>query len=107
MPFAFCLWPSPSRPFPGLHQFPDFTFYKIALQGADVLDVELAGEMIDFVLERARQQVLAGPFIPLAFDVLGPDSGAFGAGNLLAKARNAQATLFAGLLALQFQNFRE
>src|ERR1035437_7319861 len=42
-------------PFALLHQFADLALHHVALQGADVTDIELTVEMVGFVHQRARQ----------------------------------------------------
>ena len=69
--------PNPSisqfLPFSGFHHLADFALHQVALQGADVADVELAVQVIGLVQEGAGQQLFAGFFVDLAVDVLGAD----------------------------------
>ena len=46
-------------PFALLHQLADLALHQVALQRADVADVELAVEVVGFVQQRARQQFFA------------------------------------------------
>ena len=82
----------------------DLALQKIALERADVGDVEPAVQVIGLVLEGARQQILAGLFKRLALGILRADGDAFGAPHLLAETGNAQAALFAHLLAFDLDD---
>src|SRR5664280_922913 len=42
-------------PFALLHQFADLALHHVALQGADIANIELTVEMVGFVHQRARQ----------------------------------------------------
>src|SRR5664279_1479877 len=46
-------------PFALLHQFADLALHHVTLQGADVTDIELTVEMVGFVHQRARQQIVS------------------------------------------------
>src|SRR5208283_2133577 len=78
-------------PFALLHQLADFAFEHVAFQRADVVDVELAIEMIGFMQQRACQQFLSAHFNGLAFEVLRAHGDVTGARYFLAKFRQAEA----------------
>ena len=60
-------------PVPGALQLLDLALHQVALQRADVGDVEPAVEVIGLVQERARQQIFAGLLELLALRVLRAD----------------------------------
>src|SRR5215472_11631136 len=91
-------------PLAGALHFFDFALHQITLQGADVRVVELAVEMIGLVEERARQQIFASHFELFTLHVLRADSDALAAAHLFAEARDAQASLFAGLTAFRLED---
>src|ERR1022692_1472971 len=93
-------------PFSGFCQLADFATDQVALQGADVADVQLAVQVVGFVQKGARQQVFAGLFEELTLGVLRAHRYALGTLDLLAERGNAQATFFAFLLAFHAHNFR-
>ena len=74
-----------------LHQLADLAFHQVALQCADVANVEFAVEVIGFVQQGTTQQVISGDFEDLAFQVLGSRRHLARPRNLLAKLRQAQA----------------
>jgi len=53
-------------PFSRLHQFLDLAFDQVALQGADVRNVELAVQVIGLMEEGSRQQVFSSVLKKLA-----------------------------------------
>ena len=69
-------------------------------------DVEPAVEVIGLVQEGARQQIFAGLLEHLALGVLRADGHRAPAPHLLAEARNAEAALFAFLLAFDLDDGR-
>ena len=83
-----------------------FAADQVALERADVGDVEPAVEVIGLVQEGARQQVLAGHLEELALDVLRAHGDALGAPHLLAEAGNAEAAFLALLLAFHLDDLR-
>src|SRR5690349_13311665 len=92
-------------PFAGLSQFPHLAADQVALQRADVRDVEAAVQMIDLVMKGARQQILAGHLERFAFDILGPYRDFFRTGDLFSKARKTEAAFFADLRSLFMDDF--
>src|SRR6516164_11313683 len=62
---------SAALPFAGLHHLADLALEHVALQRTDVADVELSVEVIGFVKQGSRQQLLAGDFDLLTFKILG------------------------------------
>jgi hypothetical protein len=79
-------------PFSRFNHLADFALDQVALEGADVADIELAVEMIGFVLKGAGQQILASLFEKLPVQVLGSDGDYFGAIHILAEVGNAEAS---------------
>src|SRR5271157_871519 len=79
-------------PFALLHQLADLALQHVAFQRADVVDVELAVEVIRFVHQGARQQVFPADFKCFAFNVLGTRRDLARSRHLLAKLRQAEAT---------------
>ena len=63
-------------------------------------------EVIDLMQHAARQQIFAGNLEPFAFHVLRAHGRLFGTRDRLAKTGNAEAALFARLLALFCNDFR-
>src|SRR5579863_5476745 len=57
-------------PFALLHKLADLTFHHVALQGANVTDVEFPVEVVGLVHQRARQQFLTGYFDGISLEVL-------------------------------------
>jgi hypothetical protein len=93
-----------SVPLAGALHLADLALEKIALERADVANVEPAVQVIGLVQEGARQQVLAGRFKRLALGILRADGDALGAAHLLAETGNAEAALLAHLLAFDFDD---
>src|SRR5271157_1179844 len=79
-------------PFALLHQLADLALQHVAFQRADVVDVELAVEVIRFVHQGARQQVFPADFKCFAFDVLRPRGNVARPRHLLSEFGQAQAT---------------
>src|ERR1017187_2054344 len=92
-------------PFSGFHQFADFAFHQVALEGADVADVELAVEVIGLVQEGTGQEFFPGFFIELAVNVLGANRDFVGTRYVLAKIGDAEASFALGVAALRVNNF--
>src|SRR5579871_3338308 len=78
-------------PLSRFHELPHLTFDEVALQPADVRDVEPAIEVVNFMLERACQQLFAADFEEFSRHVLRPDCGASRARYGLAEFRQTQA----------------
>src|ERR1035438_9281608 len=87
-------------PVPGALQLLDLALHQVALQRADVVDVQLPVKMIGLVQKRPRQQIFRGLLEHLALRVLRPDGHGAAAPHLLAESRNTQTALFAVLLAI-------
>ena len=94
-----------SLPFSGFHQLFDFAFHQVALQGADVADVELAIEMIGFVKEGPGEEFLSGFFEDVTVNVLGADRDLVRARDVFAELRNAEASLALSVLAFGVNDF--
>src|SRR5512142_172987 len=88
-----------SGPLPGFLQFLDLALDQVALQRAEMRNVEPAVEVIGLGQQGARQQILAGDFVLFALRVLRPRRDFPAAAHLLANFGNAEAALFAFLLA--------
>src|ERR1700737_2988798 len=93
-------------PLAGLHQLADLAFHEIALQSADVADVQLAVQMIGLVQEGASQQIFAGLLEPLSIHVLRPDHHLAGTRHRLPKLGNAEAAFVLGVAAFGANDFR-
>lgn len=87
-------------PFSRLHHLPYLAFHQVALQRADMADVELAVQMIRLVEKGAREKVLARLLVPFAIDVVSADNDLLGASDVFAKLRNAQAAFTLRVLPL-------
>ena len=87
-------------PLPGFYEFLDLTLHQVALQSADVADVELSVEVISFVKKGAGKKLLAGFFKPFAVDVLRTNRYFLTARHLFAKLWNREATFTSSLTAL-------
>src|SRR5664279_5844498 len=61
-------------PFAQFNELADLALHQVALERADVTDVELPVEVIGLVQQRARQQLFARDFKGLTPQVLGPVS---------------------------------
>src|SRR6266536_3446609 len=61
-----CLDAKSLLPLARFDQFFDFALHQIALQGADMTDVQLPVQMIGLVQESAGQQLLPRLFVPFA-----------------------------------------
>src|SRR5271166_1048470 len=78
-------------PFAGFHQLANLALHDVALEGADVTDVELSVEVVGFVQQCAGQQFFARDFEGFALQVLGAGGDSARPGDFLAKLRQAQA----------------
>src|SRR5271157_2328148 len=100
---------SQSLPLSGFDKLADFALHQIPFQSADVADVELAIQMIDFMHEGAGQQFFsffAGFLVPLSIHVLGANRYLARPGHGLAKLWNAEAAFRLGMFALGAENLR-
>src|SRR5215469_2484126 len=79
-------------PFAGFHHLADLTLEHVALQRTDVTDVQLPVEVIGFVKQGSRQQLLAGDFERLALEILGAGGDFARTSNLFPKLGDAQAS---------------
>jgi hypothetical protein len=93
-------------PFSGLHQFLDLALHQIALQSAQMADVELAIQVIGFMQQSPGQQLFPSFVKNLAVNILGAHGDFVGAGYVLAKVRNTQAPFALRVLALFVNDFR-
>src|SRR5208337_3777573 len=83
-------------PFALLYQLADLTLHHVALQRADVVDVQLPIEVVGLMHQGTRQQVLSAHFKCLAFEVLRARSDVSRPRHLLAKFRQAEAAFVGG-----------
>jgi hypothetical protein len=93
-------------PFSGFHHFADFAFHQIALEGADVADVELAVQVIGFVQKGAGQQLFSRFFVDLAVNILGADSDFVGTSDVLAEIGDAEASFTLSVTPFSVNDFR-
>src|ERR1035438_4764584 len=93
-----------SAPVPGALQLLDLALHQVALERADVGDVQLPVEVIGFVQERARQQIFGGLLEHLAPRVPSPYSDAAAPLHLLPESGDAQTAFFALLLAIDLHD---
>src|ERR1700733_4757319 len=93
-------------PLSGFYQLANFAFDQVALQGADVTDVELAIEMVGFMLEGAGQEFFAGFFEDVSFGILGADGDGLGARDVFAEVGDAEAAFALGMFAGGVNDFR-
>jgi hypothetical protein len=91
-------------PLPGFYEFLDLTLHQVALQSADVADVELSVEVIGFVKEGAGEKLLTGFFIPFAVDVLRTNRHILAAGHLFAKLWDGETTFTSSLTTLDMND---
>src|SRR6185369_5937255 len=93
-------------PLAGFHQLADLALDEIALEAADVADVKLAVEVIGFVQEGAREQVLTGHLEPFAIDVLCLDGDFFRTRDVFAELRKTQTAFGRGLTTFSLDDLR-
>src|SRR5271166_2972795 len=98
--------PSGSLPLAGLLQLANLAQDQVALQGAHALEKQDAIQVIDFMLEGARQKLFPLEFKPFAACILSADLHLRRARNLFANVRETQAALFFILLAFAKNNLR-
>src|SRR4051812_15299626 len=82
----------------------DLAANEIALQGAHVVDIQGAVEVIRLVLEGSGQQTVCGQLEPLAFGVLRTNCRLVRPGDLLAKPWDGEAPFLAGLRSFAADN---
>src|ERR1019366_7121307 len=99
-------WPLVSFPLAGFLQLANLAPDQVALQGADVADVQLAVEVIGLMQKGARQEVVTSHLELFAFGVLGDHDDFERAHHLFAERRQAQAALFAFLRAFGLHDLR-
>src|SRR4051794_128705 len=87
-------------PFPRLDKFSDFSFHQVALQRADVADIELSVQVIGFMKKSACQQLFPCLLKPLAVHILSTHSDFLWPRHRLAKVWNAKAPFTLALLTL-------
>src|SRR4029077_11207272 len=84
----------------------DFALDQVALQHAQVLDEENAVEMVDFMAERAGEEVLAADFKGFTLGVLRFDRDELRAQDVAAEAWNGEAAFFFALFPFGMDDFR-
>src|SRR5580692_3771735 len=96
-------------PLPRLHQLADLALDQVALQCADVADVELAMQMFGFMKEGSGKQFFAffgGFLVPLSIYILGTNRYLAWPGHGFTKFRNAEAPLRLSVFALGVEDLR-
>src|SRR5580693_8181021 len=93
-------------PFSRFDQLANFALDQVALQGADVADVELAVEVIGFVLEGASQQVVADLLEDLPSQILGADGNHLGARHVFTEIGDTETAFTLGVAAFLVNDFR-
>src|SRR5580658_8379462 len=92
-------------PLSRLHQLADLALDQVALQRADVADVELAMQMFSFMQEGSGKQFLPCFLVPRSIHILGTNRHLAGPGHRLAKFGDAEAPLRLSVFALGMENF--
>src|SRR5579872_4020635 len=95
-----------SFPLAGLLQLADLAQNQVALQRAQAPQEEDAVEVVDLVLESARQKLRSFRLEPFTLKVLRPDLHLRRARYFLANIRQAQAALFRNLPAFLLDDLR-
>src|SRR5580698_3309707 len=90
-------------PFSRFDQLANFALDQVAFECADVADVELAVEVIGFVLECTGQKIVADLLKDLSGQILGADGDNLRACHVLTKVRDAE-TAFTLRVAAFFAN---
>ena len=98
-------WPK-LIPLAGFLKLLDLAFDDVSLQGAQMIQEENAVQVIDLVEQRTRKQFFASNLNRLAVRILRLDRDLIRARDRFAKTGNAEAALFARLLALLGGDFR-
>src|SRR5271166_5636180 len=93
-------------PFAGLHQLADLALHDVALERADVADVELSVEVVGFMKQGAGQEFFAGDLEGLTLRVLGAGGDFARPGDFLAELRQAQAAFIGGDATFDMDDFR-
>src|SRR5580658_1023312 len=92
-------------PFSRFDQLANFALDQVALERADVADVELAVEVVGFVLEGAGQQVVANLLEDLPRQILGSDRDHLGARHILTEIGDAETAFTLGVAAFLVNDF--
>src|SRR5271170_4815753 len=92
-------------PFSRFDQLANFALDQVALERADVADVELAVEVIGFVLEGAGQQVVADPLEDLTGQILGADGNHLRARHVFPEIGDAETAFTLGVAAFFVNDF--
>src|SRR5580658_5769009 len=92
-------------PFSRFDQLANFALDQVALERADVADVELAVEVIGFMLEGAGQQIVADFLEDLSSQILGADGNHLGARHVFTEIRDTETAFALGVAALLVNDF--
>src|SRR4029077_3946888 len=84
-------WCPMFSPLARLHQLANLAFDEIALQRADVADVEFAVQVIGLVEEGAGEQLFPSLLEPFSMQILGENRNFAGSRHRLTNLRNAEA----------------
>src|SRR5271169_5928148 len=93
-------------PFACLHQLANLALHNVALERADVADVELSVEVVGFMKQGAGQEFFAGDLEGFALHVLGAGGDFARPGDFLAELRQAQAAFIGGDATFDMDDFR-
>jgi hypothetical protein len=92
-------------PFSCLNHFADFALDQVTFERADVADIQLAVQVIGFVLEGTSQQVFPSVLEDLPSQILGADGHHLRATHIFAEFRNAEAAFTLRVAALLMDDF--
>src|SRR5450755_404046 len=93
-------------PFAQFNELADLALHQVALERADVADVELPIEVVGLVQKCAGKQFLAGDLKGLTLQGLGPGGDFPRASYFFAKVGQAQAAFVGGVPPFHVNNFR-
>jgi len=92
-------------PFSGFYQLADLAFHQVALEGAEMADIELAIQVIGFVQESAGQQFLPCFFEDFSAEILRTYGDFVGASYIFAEIGDAEAAFTLRVLAFGMKDF--
>src|SRR5229473_1487297 len=93
-------------PFSGFDQLADLALDQVAFQGADVADVQLAVQVIGFVLKGTGEQVVGGLLKQLSRCILSTNGSHLGAAHIFAEVWDAETTFALRVAAFLVDDFR-
>src|SRR5436309_8505591 len=89
-----------------LHQLANLALHQVALQGAEMADVELAVEVVGLMQKCAGEQLFASFLKPLAFEILSANRYCTRTRDRLPEFGNTEAAFILCVLALGMNDFR-